>query len=83
MNNKITFRFTARYDESQPDNNFEATADCIVTDGQYDFSDFLSDRDVNFENEGNYYFVIDDDGERTGEAYWITREEPTDEDLHA
>lgn len=82
MNTKINYRWTQRYDQNIPDNNFEATSDCIVTDGIYDFEEYLKDRDINYEVEGNFYFVIDDEGERTGEAFWVTSEEPTDEDLH-
>ena len=82
MNKKITYRFTAHFDSSKPDWNLEAESSYIITDGVYDFSDYLRDRDVDFEIEDDrFYFVLDDDGERTGECYVITSECDTDEDL--
>lgn len=84
VNNKITYRYTNRYDDSVPDNNFETGSDCIVTDGVYDFKDFLSDRGVEFEEDSDCdgLFWVTEYGERTGEAFMIIKEEPTDEDLH-
>ena len=84
VNNKITYRHTSRYDNSLPDNNFETEAMNIVTDGVYDFKDFLSDRGVEFEEDSDCdgLFWVTEYGERTGEAYMVIKEEPTDEDLH-
>lgn len=81
MNKKITFRYTSKYNQNIPDNNFEATAADIITDGIYDFQDYLKDRDIEFEIEGDFYFVTDEEGKRTGEAFWIIKEEDTEEDL--
>ena len=80
-NIKITFRWTEREDYSIPDNNYTLTADSIVCEPPYNFGDYLSDNDVSYEQEGNTYYVLDDNGERTGEAYWIISEEETDEDI--
>lgn len=80
VNNKITFVWARNYDQSQPNNGFGEETDSIVTDGVYDFEDWLSDNDVPFEEEDGVYFVIDEDDERTGEAYMVVSEEPTDED---
>lgn len=82
MNKKITYRFSAHFDINKPDWNLEAESDYIVTDGVYDFQDYLKDRDVDFEIEDErFYFVLDDEGERTGECYVITSEEDTEEEL--
>ena len=70
MNNKIIYRW----------NNSPET-DYIITDGIYDFADWLSDNGVNAEKDGDTFYVIGSNGERTGETYTIIREEPTDEDL--
>ena len=81
-NTKITYKWTNNYDESQPDNGFLEETDYIVTDGVYGFDDYLSDHGVQFENEDDdTYFVIDEDGDRTGEAFFIISETPTDEEI--
>lgn len=82
MNKKITYRFSTHFDINQPDWNLDSESSYIVTDGVYDFADYLRDVDVDFEVEDNrFYFVIDDEGERTGECYVITSEEDTNEEL--
>ena len=71
-NTKITYRW----------NDNEET-DYTITDGVYDFSDWLYDNGVyyEFDEEWNIYYVLDDNGERTGEQYSIISIEPTEEDL--
>ena len=81
MNNKITYKFTNNYDKSTLDNGFGCEADYIITDGVYDFGDYLADNEVRYEVDGDLYFVTDQDGERTGEAFMIIGKESTDEDL--
>ena len=84
MNKKITYRFTANFDISKPDCNFIPTSDYIITDGLYDFDDYLRDRNVDFEIEDErFYFVLNDEGERTGECYVIASEEDTTEEPRA
>jgi hypothetical protein len=83
MNKKYTFRTTANEDYSKPNNNYSEETEYIVTDGVYDFSDYLSDQGVAAENVDDKFYVVDDDGERTGEAYWIISEEDTDEELQS
>ena len=80
MNNKITFTTTTNYNEAVANNGFNQESDYIITDGVYDFSDYLKDNDVDFIQDGNTYFVIEDE-EKTGAAYQILKEEPTDEEL--
>lgn len=83
MNTKITFRITGNYDESIPDNNFETGTESIVCGENYDFEDYLRDRDVIAEEDEEtkgFYWVLDCNGERTGEAYMVTKEEPTEEE---
>lgn len=81
MNKKITYRFSAHFDKNLPDWNLEAESNSIVTDGVYDFADYLSDRDVDFEVEGERLYFVVNEGERTGECYVITSESDTDEEL--
>ena len=80
-NIKYTFRWTEREDYSIPDNNYTPTADSIVCEPPYDFGDYLADNDVCYEKEEDTYYVLAENGERTGEAYWIISEEETDEDI--
>lgn len=81
MNRKYTYRWTQNEDYDAPDNNYGVETDYIITDGVYDFADWLQDNGVYTEQEGDTFYVLDDDGERTGEAYWVIREEDTNEDL--
>lgn len=80
-NIKITFRWTEREDYSIPDNNYTPTAESIICKPPYNFGDYLSDNDVSYEQEGDTYYLLNEDGERTGEAYWVISEEETDEDI--
>ena len=80
-NVKYTFRWTEREDYSIPDNNYTPTADSIVCKPPYNFGHYLSDNGIPYEQEGDTYYVVNDYGERTGEAYWIISEEETDEDI--
>ena len=79
-NVKYTYRWTKREDYSIPDNNYTPTADSIVCEPSYNFGHYLADNGVCYEKEEDTYYVLDEDGERTGEAYWIISEE-TDEDI--
>lgn len=84
MNTKITFAWAKEYDDSVPGNGFSDETDHIITDGVYDFEDYLHDHDVNFEESDTcegLYWVLDEYGERTGEVYQIIRTEQTDEEL--
>ena len=80
-NTKISYKWTNNYDENEPNNGFGCEAEYIITDGVYDFEDFLADSDVIFNEENGVYFVLDEDFERTGEAYIVISTEETDEDL--
>lgn len=81
MNTKYIYRWTPDEDYSKPNNNYNEETDYIITDGIYDFSDWLQSYDVRFEEEDGTYYVLDENGDRTGEAYWIINVEETDEDL--
>ena len=69
-NTKITYRWN--------DNN---ETDYIITDGIYDFGDWLNGNGVQYEQEGDTYHVIDECGNRTGETYTVLNAEPTEEEL--
>lgn len=102
MNKRYNYRFTAHYDNSQPDCNLSVESNHIVTDGEYTFEDFIKEQvipgaDEISANNGEYiqhdyeieengwgtcYFLTDaETGERTGEAYVVTDEFDTDEDI--
>lgn len=79
VNTKITYRWTSDYENSP-----FADTDHIVTDGVYDFSDFLSDRGVNFvidDQDPDLYWVLDEFDERTGEAFLVISVLDTDEEV--
>lgn len=69
MNTKITYRW-----------NNESETNSIITDGVYDFCDWLSDNGVSYEQEDGVFYVTEN-GERTGETYEILSEESTSEEL--
>lgn len=81
MNKKYIYRTTAKEDYSKPNNNYNDETDYLVTDGVYDFSDYLSDCGIAAEQVDDKLYVINEDGERTGEVYWIISEEDTDEEI--
>lgn len=70
MNTRINYKW-----------NDNAEIDSIVTDGVYDFGDWLLDNGVNYEHDGNTYYVIDELNEKTGESYTVVNIESTDEEL--
>lgn len=80
-NTKITYRHATNYDLAQPNCGFADETNYIVTDGDYSFSDWLYDSDVAYVYDACYdiYFVVDNAGERTGEAYQIVSIAPTDD----
>ena len=81
-NVKYTFRWTAKEDKSIPENNYTPTVDSIVCELPFNLGCWLSDNlEVVYEQEGDTYYLLNEDGERTGEAYWIISEEETDEDI--
>lgn len=85
MNMKITYSFARNYDLRKPNNGFCEETEHIITDGVYDFEDYMQDCGVYYEKdegtEGLYHVLDSLCGERTGEAYMVIRTEPTDEDL--
>ena len=80
-NVKYTYRWTANEDYNVPDNNYEAESDYIIIEPPYDFGDYLNNANVSYEKDGDTYYVLGENEERTGEAYWITSTEETDEDI--
>lgn len=80
MNKKYTYIWTANEDFSKPNNNYNEESNYIITDGVYDFADWLQDSGVNAEQDGNTFYTLDECGEHTGEAYLIINDEDTDEE---
>ena len=82
MNKKYFYKWTADEDCSTPGNNYSDETYYIITDGDYDFEDWLTDNSAGYmiEREGNTYYLVDAIG-RTGEAYWLIGEEDTNEEM--
>ncbi len=84
MNKKYNYKWYRNYFE----NDYSEELDSIVTDGIYDFEDWIRDsiyRAYNgnyaVERDGNSYYILDGSNERTGEMYVVVSVENTEEDL--
>ena len=84
MNKRINYKWYANYMENQ----YSEELNSIVTDGVYDFEDWIRDNiyrvyNGNFavEREGDMYYILDGCNERTGEMYQVISEEDTEENL--
>ena len=77
MKTKINYRWTAKEDKGQPNNGYSEETEYIIAGEDYSFSDYLDDSGLigKYEQDGNTYYIIDEDGERTGEAYQIINTE--------
>ncbi len=72
MNKKYTYVYTGHYDPSIVANNFGCESEYIITDGDYDFCDFMKEQVINTMNNDlkylydnhifDYEAEIDDDG---------------------
>lgn len=73
MNKKYTYRC-----------NDSGETDYIITDGVYDFEDWLRDSisgNYSVEVDGNFYYILDGCNEHTGEVYHVISVENTSEEL--
>lgn len=70
MMTKYIYKWTPDEDYNEPDNNYIEETDYIICESPYDFGDWLNDSGINFDQDGDTYYVIED-GYRTGEAYMI------------
>lgn len=79
MNTKITYAFaeTAGETERMKNSSYYDEVEAAVFEESYDFGDYLIDNDVNYEQEGTMYYVLNDQSERTGEAFKVIKEEET------
>ena len=77
MKTKINYRWTAKEDKGQPNNGYSEETEYIIVGEDYSFSDYLDDSGLigKYEQDGNPHYLIDEDGERTGEAYQIINTE--------
>lgn len=81
-NAKYTFYWTAKEDKSTLNNNYNKETDYVVCEAGFSFADYLSDYlEVQFEQDGNSYYLLNDEGERTGECYLVVSKEETDEEI--
>ena len=84
MNKKYNYKWYRNYFE----NDYSEEIDSIVTDGIYDFEDWIRDSIYRTYN-GNYaverdndtYYILDGSNDRTGEMYVVVSVENTEEDL--
>ena len=80
MNKEITFKFTSNYDINTTDWSKNDDVSYIIFKDGYNFGDYLRDRGVAYEAENErLYFVLDENNARTGECYFISSIEDTDE----
>ena len=80
MNKEITYKFTSHFDINATDWSKNDEISCIIVKDGYSFGDYLRDRGVAFEAENErLYFVLDENNARTGECYFISAIEDTDE----
>lgn len=73
---RITYAWTLNENKSLTNNNYNEELDTeIFTDNDYTFDEFLRDiHNIDFEKIDNTYYIIEN-GERTGEAFLIYKEE--------
>lgn len=73
MKTEYIYKWTANEDYNIPNNNYGEETESVVCEDPYNFSDWLSDNGITYDYdiEGDTYYVTDEDGNRTGEAYWI------------
>lgn len=84
MNKKYNYKWYRNYFE----NDYSEELDSIVTDGIYDFEDWIRDSIYSAYN-GNYaverdndtYYILDGSNERTGEMYVVVSVENTQEEM--
>ena len=82
MNKKYTYYWTAREDLGIPENNYNPESDYEICGEGYSFGDYLSDYcEKQYEQEDNRYYILGENGERTGECYMVVSEEDTDEEI--
>ena len=81
MNTKVTYVFAATAGETErlKNSSYYDEVETVVFGESYDFGDYLIDNDVNYEQEDNMYYVLNDQNERTGEAFKVIKEEATEE----
>lgn len=79
MNTKVTYVFAATAGETEQlkNSSYYNEVETIVFGESYDFGDWLIDSSVNYEQEDNMYYVLNDQNERTGEAFKVIKEEET------
>lgn len=71
MMTKYIYKWTRYEDYNKPNNNYDDETESIVCEDPYDFSDWLSDNGITYDQDGDTYYVTDEDGNKTGEAYMI------------
>lgn len=84
MNKKYNYKWYRNYFE----NDYSEELDSIVTDGIYDFEDWLRDSiysayngNYTIERDNDTYYILDGSNERTGEMYVVVSVENTEEEL--
>lgn len=83
-NIKYTYKWTGREDYNVPNNNYNDTTETIIVEPPYTFLDWLNDNTdaSHAEQVGDTYYIIDNAGNRTGEAFMVIDETETDEPIN-
>jgi hypothetical protein len=80
-NIEISYKWTENYDDSKPNNNFGDETTEIVVDDCYTFDDYLTDNGKIYEKDADcegLYWITDEEGNHTGEAFFIISKTETD-----
>ena len=81
-NVKYTFRYTEREDYSIQENNYNAESEYVVCEPPFNFGDYIGDYlEYQYEQVDDKYYILNSEGERTGECFWLIGEEETDEEI--
>lgn len=79
MRTKYEYKWTGNEDL----NGYGEETDYIICEDPFDFGDYLENNNVKYELEkvSNTYYVLDEEGERTGEAFLIWKTSKTEEEI--
>lgn len=72
MKTEYIYKWTKNEDYNEPNNNYGEETESVVCEVPYDFRDWLDDNGITpYEQDDDKYYLTDDEGNRTGEVYWI------------
>lgn len=71
MKTEYIYKWTKNEDYNEPNNNYNDETESIICEDPYDFGCWLEYGGLTYDQDGDTYYVTDEDGNRTGEAYMI------------